>query len=292
MSKIEFVAGKYQTTINGKMVKRSKLAHLEYTMRKAGLDVKASPVASTPLSTVEVTKSEFSPVERFEFIGDFTKMIVDGDINSFVLTGSGGIGKTTQVANTLELAGLVEDTPDQPYGDYLVIKGFSTPRALYETLFTYKDRILILDDADDAFKDPTGANILKAALDDKETRVISWNSSREDSEVPNRFTYTGRVIFISNKHISQFPQAIVSRSQKVDVTLTTDEIVEIIEHVFEKRDDISAEVKSDVLEFVKENASEATDLNIRSATALITLRNKFGANKWKRIAKYSFCGCK
>jgi transcriptional regulator len=100
------------------------------------------------------------------------------------------------------------------------------------------------------------------------------------------------VIFISNKHISQFPQAIVSRSQKVDVTLTTDEIVEIIEHVFEKRDDISTEVKSDVLEFVKENASEATDLNIRSATALITLRNKFGANKWKRIAKYSFCGCK
>jgi len=293
MNAVEFVNGKYQTRINGKLVKRTKLAHLEYTMKKAGLPVTKSPVVgSMVVPTVQPVVSEFSPVERFEFISDFTQMIVDGDINSFVLTGSGGIGKTTCVANTLELAGLVEDTPDQPSGDYIVVKGFSTPRALYETLFTYKDRILILDDADAVFKDPTGANILKAALDDKEKRIISWNSSREDSEIPGRFTYNGRVIFISNKHISDFPQAIVSRSQKVDVTLTTEEIVEIIEHIFEKRNDITDEVKSEVMEFIKENAEDATDLNIRSAVSLITLRTKFGPAKWKRIAKYSFCGCK
>jgi len=293
MSDIQLVNGKYQVMINGKMIKRTKLAHLQYTMKKAGMSVSANVSDVTnSVAVAAPVKSEFSPVERFNFIQDFTQMIIDGDINSFVLTGSGGIGKTTRVSQTLALAGLVEDTPDQPVGDYLVIKGFSTPRALYETLYRYKDQILILDDADDAFKDPTGANILKAALDDKETRVISWNSSREEGEVPNRFTYTGRVIFISNKHISQFPQAIVSRSQKVDVTLNIGEIVEIIEHIFDSRDDLTDEVRNDVMEFVKENAYNATDLNIRSATALITLRNKFGADRWKRIAKYSFCGCK
>ena len=118
--------------------------------------------------------------------------------------------------------------------------------------------------------------------------IITWNSSREDDEIPNRFVYTGRVIFVSNLSIDQFPQAIVSRSQKVDMTLTVDEKVEIIGDVFSKMP-IADDVRKDVFEFVSEHATKAKDLNVRSAAALITLRENFGVN-WKRIAKYSFCG--
>jgi len=276
---ISFVNGMYTAVINGKTVKRKNLKHLEYVLRKS---IQAESVA-VPV----VVKSEFTPMERFNFASQFVQLLHKGAINSFIMTGSGGIGKTTNVTNTLEKLGLREDKPEEP-GDYLVIRGFSTPRALYETLYLYNDKILVLDDADQVFKDPLGANLLKAALDDKKERIITWSSSREDEEVPNRFVYTGKVIFVSNLSINNFPQAIVSRSQKVDLTLTIDEKVEVIGDVFNKMN-LQADIRKDVFEFVKKHAKDAKDLNVRSAASLITLRENFG-DEWKRIAKYSFCG--
>jgi hypothetical protein len=282
MSQISFVNGKYQTLIDGKLVKRTNLKHLEYTLRKAGI------ASDAPMVPAAAVKSEFTPTERFGFISKFIKLLGNSVINSFILTGSGGIGKTTAVLRSLTDMGFVEDTPDKPSGDFMVIRGFSTPRALYETLFEYRNKILILDDADQVFKDPLGANLLKAALDDKKVRIINWNSSRENEDIPPRFTYTGRIIFISNLSIENFPQAIVSRSQKVDMTLTNEEKVEVISRVFDDMDNDPV-VKADVLEFVKTYANQAKDLNVRSATSLLTLRENFGED-WERIAKYSFCG--
>jgi hypothetical protein len=188
---------------------------------------------------------------------------------------------------TLSTLGLQEDLPGED-GDFMVIRGFSTARSLYDILYQFKDKILILDDADAIFKDPVGANLIKAALDDKPVRVLNWSTSREsDSETPTRFVYTGKMIFISNLSINQFPQAIISRSQKVDVSLDNAEKLEIIAEVFKDIDHAENE-KQDVLDFVRENAEAAKDLNIRSVVSLLTLRQNFGA-KWARIAKYSFC---
>ena len=283
MIPVSFANGKYSAVINGKTVTRTNKAHMDYVIKKASGSV---AFTSAP-ELFEPVKSEFSVIERFEFIGQFVRLLAKGAINSFVLTGSGGIGKTTVVMKTLQSLGLKEDMPDET-GDYMVIRGFSTPRALYDTLYQFKDKILVLDDADAIFKDPTGANLLKAALDDKPVRVLNWSTSREsESDAPSRFVYTGKMIFISNMSINQFPQAIISRSQKVDVSLDNAEKVEIITKIFGDIDHDENE-KMDVLEFIQENAENAADLNIRSAVALLTLRQEFGT-KWARIAKYSFC---
>jgi hypothetical protein len=283
MIPVSFVNGKYTAVINGKTVTRANKAHMDYVIKKASTSVQFT---SAP-QLFEPVKSDFSVIERFEFIRQFVRLLAKGAINSFVLTGSGGIGKTTAVMKTLASLGLQEDLPDEN-GDYMVIRGFSTPRALYDTLYQFKDKILVLDDADAIFKDPIGANLLKACLDDKPVRVVNWSTSREsDSETPSRFVYTGKMIFISNLSINQFPQAIISRSQKVDVSLDNAEKVEIITKIFGDIDHDEDE-KMDVLEFIRENAENASDLNIRSAVALLTLRQEFGKN-WSRIAKYSFC---
>ena len=50
----------------------------------------------------------------------------------------------------------------------------------------------------------------------------------------------------------------------------------------------AGKAKVEVFEFVKEFAHKAKDLNIRSAVALMVLRENFG-DDWKRIAEYSFC---
>ena len=285
MIPVSFANGKYSAVINGKTVTRTNKAHMDYVIKKAMGSTTANFTSAPQL--FEPVKSDFSVIERFEFIGQFVRLLAKGAINSFVLTGSGGIGKTTAVMKTLQSIGLQEDLPGEN-GDYMVIRGFSTPRALYDTLYQFKDKILILDDADAIFKDPLGANLIKAALDDKPVRVLNWSTSREsDSETPTRFVYTGKMIFISNLSINQFPQAIISRSQKVDVSLDNAEKLEIIAGVFKDIDHDENE-KMDVLEFVRENADTAKDLNIRSAVSLLTLRANFG-EKWARIAKYSFC---
>jgi hypothetical protein len=283
MIPVSFVNGKYTAVINGKTVTRANKPHMDYVIKKASASVSFT---SAP-QLFEAVKSEFSVIERFEFIRQFVRLLAKGAINSFVLTGSGGIGKTTAVMKTLSALGLQEDLPGED-GDFMVIRGFSTPRALYDTLYQFKNKILILDDADAIFKDPIGANLIKAALDDKPVRVLNWSTAREsDSETPTRFVYTGKMIFISNLSINQFPQAIISRSQKVDVSLDNAEKLEIIAEVFKDIDHAENE-KQDVLDFVRENADAAKDLNIRSVVSLLTLRQEFGA-KWARIAKYSFC---
>jgi len=281
MTQIFMKNGKFAADINGKVVTRSKREHLEYVMRKAG-------VLSTPTAPITMReKCPFSPTKRFEFINKFIKLLGRGAINSFIVTGSGGIGKTTAVVNALNEMGLQEDTPTEPNGDFMVIRGFSTPRALYETLWNFKDKILVLDDADQAWKDPLSANLFKACLDDKKVRIVNWSTSREDSEVPTRFVYTGKIVFVSNLSIDNFPQAIVSRSQKVDLTLDIDEKVELITDVI-KTVDYPKQYRDDITKFVVAYAKTAKDLNIRSALSLFTLRENFG-DDWEDIARYSFC---
>ena len=53
-------------------------------------------------------KPYFSVPERFEFITQFVDLIAQKKVNSFILTGSGGLGKTHTVVETLKKRGLKE----------------------------------------------------------------------------------------------------------------------------------------------------------------------------------------
>ena len=148
-------------------------------------------------------------------------------------------------------------------------------------------KVVIFDDADSVHRDPIGANILKAALGSEDKRVISWGAEfGKDEELPNRFAYNGRIVFISNLSQAQFPQALLSRSMKVDLTLNTAEKIERIQQVFVE---IEGEVteKAEVLSFVEDYAELASDLNIRSVLNVLKLKRDIGKD-WKRLALYNF----
>ena len=231
-------------------------------------------------------KPYFSVPERFEFISQFVKLLSSKKINSFILTGSGGLGKTHTVLETLKKQGLKEDTVDVD-GDYVTIRGYSTAKAMYRTLWENNGKVIIFDDADSVHRDPIGANILKAALGSEDKRMISWGAEfAKDEELPNRFEFFGRVVFISNLSQQQFPQAILSRSMRVDLTLNTGEKLERIRQVF---DDVDVEVKekTEVLNFIDQYAEVASDLNIRSALSVLKLKQDVGEG-WQRLALYNF----
>ena len=247
-----------------------------YIMRKKTVE----PSVSKP-------KPYFSVPERFDFITQFVKLLAGGRINSFILTGDAGLGKSYTVTESLKQKGLKEDTVTEP-GDYVVVKGYSTPKALFRLLFEYNGKVIVFDDCDQVFKDPIGANILKAALDSAEKRVISWGAEFPESEsLPNRFEFIGRVVFISNLQQKQFPQALLSRSMKVDLSLSTGEKIERISQVFDSMN-VEVDEKTEVLGFIDEYAEIASELSIRSALNILKLKRDSGDDTWKRIALYNF----
>ncbi len=272
--------------VNGKMMASSGKSQekLIETVKKKFGDVN---FINTDSVEMEIPKSEFSVAERFDFISEFVRLVARGVIPSLVVTGSGGLGKTHTIIETLKAAGKIELGIGDADGDFVMMKGYATPRGLYEALYDYNGKIIVFDDCDSVHKDAIAANLMKAALDSNGKRVISWgSSSSKDDTYPTRFEFIGKVIFISNLSLDKFPQALLSRSMLADITLNTEEKIERIAQVFESETAHEMDDKIEVIEFIRKNATKFKDLNIRSAFNALKMKVAIGDN-WERMALYS-----
>ena len=290
MSEIKYVDGKYTATINGKTVKRSNLKHLEYVLKKAG---------KQPVS--EPTESRFTINQRFGFLSDMVVMLAKGDQPSVVVTGPGGLGKSHTVTTTLRKAGLkdmsilddYEIGAQVPKNAFVVIKGYSTPKGLYRTLYENRNSIIVFDDCDSVLKDTVSLNILKGALDSYSKRIISWRADIKDEDLPTSFEFKGRVVFISNMSSSQLDQAIISRSMSVDVTMTAAQKVERMRFLVKEKDfmpDFDLVSKNDALNLIAKLADGVKELSLRTLIQVTKIRKSNPNNNWKELAEYAICG--
>jgi len=290
MSEIKYVDGKYTATINGKTVKRSNLKHLEYVLKKAGKQ-----------SVSEPTQSKFTINQRFGFLSDMIVMLAKGDQPSVVVTGPGGLGKSHTVTTTLRKAGLkdmsilddYEIGAQVPKNAFVVIKGYSTPKGLYRTLYENRNSIIVFDDCDSVLKDPVSLNILKGALDSYSKRIISWRADIKDEDLPTSFEFKGRVVFISNMSSSQLDQAIISRSMSVDVTMTATQKVERMRFLVKEKDfmpDFDLVAKNDALNLIAKLVDNVKELSLRTLIQVTKIRKSNPNNNWKELAEYAICG--
>jgi hypothetical protein len=290
MSEIKYVNGKYTATINGKTVKRSNLKHLEYVLKKAGKQ-----------SVSEPTQSKFTINQRFGFLSDMIVMLAKGDQPSVVVTGPGGLGKSHTVTTTLRKAGLkdmsilddYEIGAQVPKNAFVVIKGYSTPKGLYRTLYENRNSIIVFDDCDSVLKDPVSLNILKGALDSYSKRIISWRADIKDEDLPTSFEFKGRVVFISNMSSSQLDQAIISRSMSVDVTMTATQKVERMRFLVKEKDfmpDFDLVAKNDALNLIAKLVDNVKELSLRTLIQVTKIRKSNPNNNWKELAEYAICG--
>lgn len=217
--------------------------------------------------------------QRFNFLQDLTSMVVCGATPSLIVTGEGGLGKTHTVTQTIKDNSLDEN-------DFVIFKGYSTARGLYNTLYDHNGKLIIFDDCDSVLEDKVAINILKSALDSYETRQITWMAKMNKSdEYPNQFNFTGRIIFISNKVKSKIDSAILSRSLTVDLTMTSSEKIERMRFILGNiLPDYSIEVKEDSLNFLDE-MKDSANLNLRTLIMVSKIRNNF-PDTWKNLATY------
>jgi hypothetical protein len=223
--------------------------------------------------------STFSINERFNFLNDLTKMVIYDVTPSLIIVGEGGLGKTHSVSQAIDVTGLQGC-------EYIFIKGYSTARGLYNTLYDNNGKLIIFDDCDSVLEDKVAVNILKSALDSYETRTISWMAKmNKNDEYPQHFDFTGRIIFISNKSKSSIDGAILSRSLTVDLTMTPDEKIErmttILPNILPEYDD---EVKTEALNFLNEN-KEGSNINMRTLIMVIKMASS-NPDTWKSMASY------
>ena len=220
-AKIELIDGNWVGTINGKKVTSSyDQTRTVKMMSKAGYPNAVIVGADVTEEVEEDDQSQWPINQRFAFVTQLVTMLAKGHATSVIITGPGGLGKTHTVREALALNGLEDasafDTNLPKHKTYLMVKGYSTAKGLYRTLFENKDNVIVFDDCDDVLKDMTAMNLLKGALDSYDKRVISWNAESLGDDLPRSFLFTGRVIFVSNMKRAKISDALLTRAYCVD----------------------------------------------------------------------------
>ena len=288
MSNIFTLGDKYAAVIDGKTVKRSNRRALERMLKRT--DVLAP-----------VVESKFSINERFGFVKDMVTMLANGDQASVVVTGPGGLGKSHTVSAALREAGFndvsvldeLEVGDNIPKNSYRVVKGYSTPKGLYRTLYENRDSVIVFDDCDSVLKDPVSLNLLKAALDSYSRRIISWRADIKDEDLPTVFEFKGRVVFISNLSTTSLDQAIITRSLAVDLSMTAKQKVERMRFLLTQPDfmeDFAMVHKTESMDLVDNLCDKIKELSLRTLMQVIKIRKSNPNGKWKDLAEYAICG--
>lgn len=235
--------------------------------------------------------------ETMEDIYQISRRVAAGAFNSLFISGRAGTGKTYNVERAMKDEGLIDED------DYILVSGAVSPIMMYKKMYQYRNKTLIFDDCDSVFRDENGRNMLKAALDTKKIRKISWLKKSsivfdpidvqdnpeaefnmlEQGLVPAYFEFAGRVIFISNlkKDVADPDGAIRSRSILIDVDpddATLMERMKILLPHLEPRELPLAD-KEEIFEFMK----EAKDISMRTFVKAAGFKLA-GLSNWKRMA--------
>ena len=263
--------------------------------------------AGSPSTTPMLSKTDdeiaHDQRETFEILGEMTKAVASNTVKGLVVSGPAGIGKShtveTTLHETLEMLGRLTGQGQM----YEVISGGISAAVLYEKLWEYREenQVLVFDDCDGVLYDEDSLNVLKAALDSKKTRRISWNTRSlhlERKDIPNSFEYKGGVIFITNVKFDQVKsarignhlEAIVSRCHYMDIGIdTAREKLLHIENVVARSNMLGSygfneDQKAEVLDYIKDHSKQLRELSLRMVLKIADLRKAMPGN-WQRFVE-------
>jgi len=223
-------------------------------------------------------EEEVDIVKQFEALKLYVQMLFDkaNPIQSIVLSGPGGVGKSYEIFDEMEKRGI----------DYTLVKGYSSPRALFNTLRDNSDQVVVFDDCDSIWEDANALNVLKAALETnrKGSRVVTWSLAEENEE----FEFTGKIVFMSNKDFFSSRSklkhivAVLTRVFFLQITFNQDQMMRRIEMVA-KNIETDTAVRTRVLEYMKENAKRSK-VSIRMFENLLKVAKTFSKEKFELCA--------
>lgn len=237
-------------------------------------DLYQAATGNPPFLSADSRPPMRSVSELFASLRELTMVVGEKHANSLMVRGAGGTGKTYTVQETLKTARI----------PFEVLRGYSTPVALYNTLYANRTALVVVDDCDDVFSDLTGLNILKAVLDSYPIRTVSWNSMGNAAAVL-QFNFEGQVIFVSNMSLAKLSthmQALMTRILVLHMDLTVEQILQYLGLI--RKTPYKATSESEryrVFAFLREHQAEIPNLNFRHYTKALDLLAS-GRN-WRRL---------
>jgi hypothetical protein len=227
----------------------------------------------------------FPAAERTDFLCRLTDMVVQRVAPSLIVAGDPGIGKTWNVRDRFDRAGMILGE------DYYMVKGRIMGLGLYKLLYQMNGKIILFDDSDSVFEDKNSQNILKAALDSYDERLISWHTSAPEREgLPRCFMFTGAAIFITNKDICKIDSAVADRSFRMNFTMNNSEVLDRIGQILPKMDlkmpltkePVPMVVREEVLNCLEDMQDSISKISFRTFIQAIRIRIT-NPDKWQMM---------
>lgn len=262
--------------------------------------------------------------ERFDVMDEMIQSAAEGEIRGVVVTGPPGVGKSFGVAkalrNSIELPQLEailswdseSGQPKPPAVNkeqnekdieerFKFVSGHCTPLKLFEILYegSAPNMVTVFDDCDGVLRNEDALNLFKVALDTTaEKRIMTWNSTRERAEVPNKFEFKGSIIVITNINfenpekaspaMAEHLGAIMSRVYYIDLAITNvrDKYLHIEgvckDHDLLKSMGLEPLQIEEVMKFFKDNLQYFREVSIRTVQKIAKLCLKH--ENWMRVA--------
>lgn len=261
-------------------------------------DTTGAPVKEIPQESDEEIAVRIR--DTYESMQSLVASVSANVVNSLIVSGAPGIGKSHTVEKTLR-----EVNGGSEY-NFVFHKGYLRASHLFRLLWEnrYPGMVIVIDDADAIYNDETALNILKAALELKSTRRIGWGSEKEFSDqdgetIPRYFDYEGSVIFLTNKDIrgeiasnsknAPHLSALESRSLLLDMKIKSKreymiKIKQTVEQGMLRQKGFSASDENLIMEFVENNKDSLTELSLRMVEKIAAL---FRANpsNWEKLVR-------
>lgn len=271
--------------------------------RKVQQMLKVAP-AALPVVVETDAEIEQKLADRFEILESMTDAAISGDARALIVSGPAGLGKSFTVEKAL--------TQWDPNAiNHKIVKGYIKATGLYKLLYSHRapGQVLVFDDADEVFLDDTAINLLKAACDSSDRRVISYitEGSLIDEEtaerLPKSFQFEGTVIFITNydfdamiergSKLAPHLQALVSRAHYIDMAMKTkrDYIIRIRQVVragLLRNNGLDEHAQLDVVDFIEDNQDKLRELSLRMVLKVAAIRRR-GATNWQKVARVTCC---
>ena len=238
--------------------------------------------------------------DTYESMETLVAAVSSNVVNSLIISGAPGLGKSHTVNKVLN-----EVNNGSEY-NYVFHKGYLRASHLFRLLWEnrFKGMTIVIDDSDAIFTDENALNILKSALELKESRRIGWGSEKvfedqDGEEIPRYFDYEGSIIFLTNKDIrgeiasnsknAPHLSALESRSLLLDLKIKTrkEYMVKIRQTVssgmLEQKGFNQFEV-DEIMDFIEQHMEELTELSLRMVEKIAALFRS-NHNNWEKLVK-------
>lgn len=241
--------------------------------------------------------------DRFEVLETMTKAAVRGKAPAMVVSGPPGLGKSFSIENILK-----SFDPDRERSTF--VKGYVRPTGLFRTLYNYrhKGNVIVFDDADSVFNDETSLNLLKAACDSADERVVSYMvetklKDEEDENIPKSFTFEGTIIFITNydfdhlieqgNKLAPHLQALISRTHYIDLMMKSRQdyvvrIKQVLGAGMLRVKGFTEDEEGEILAFIEQNINSLRELSLRMVLKVAGMMDISPSN-WQKMAHATCC---